>query len=191
MTDPADLSPEQLIAVITRGLDKDEQAARATTGPWKFHRETAGVVLSTAGQIPEPNEIVGTPREPADARHDPSRVLGDVQAARAVVAELERLPHYAWEGHDEYGYPKVTDAETGAEVMGGAERACTCGRDAHVARMRQALPRPARHREVALAPRPWPPLRTLRAMRLEPGPDRGRREHPRYARCGHCQGRYA
>lgn len=83
-----------LVEFLRAQLDTDEQAARATTGPWKYHRETGGVVLPTAGHIPEIREIVATPREPSDARHmvrwDSARVLAEVAAKRRLIADYEQ-----------------------------------------------------------------------------------------------------
>lgn len=73
--------------------DEDEQAARATTGPWKYHHETGGVVLPTARHVPKLTEIVSTPRERSDARHmvrwDSARVLREIEAKRATIADYE------------------------------------------------------------------------------------------------------
>lgn len=78
-----------LVEFLKARLDADEQAARATTGPWKYHRETDGVVLPTAGHVPELREIVSTPREPADAVHmvrwHSDRVLAEVEAKRRIM----------------------------------------------------------------------------------------------------------
>lgn len=78
-------------------LDKDERMARATTGPWKYHHETGGVVLPTARHVPDLAEIVSTPREPSDARHmvrwDSARVLREVEAKRQLLNA-----HYDYQG---------------------------------------------------------------------------------------------
>jgi hypothetical protein len=93
MTHPKSVSlPEFLNA----RLNEDEQVARATTGPWKYHHETHGVVLHTARHIPESREVVSTPREPSDAlhiaRHNSARVLREVHAKRRMMAEHPQVP---------------------------------------------------------------------------------------------------
>lgn len=137
----ASMSPDELIAVIERGLDDDEQTA-CGAGNRRWLVEDNMISLWPER---EDDGFMSWPTR-ADARHayrhDPSRVLADVESKRAQMAELESLPHYAWEGRGEYGCPKFTDAETWAEVMGDAEQVCTCGRDAHVARILRALARP-------------------------------------------------
>lgn len=63
------MSPDELIAVIERGLTSDEAAARAWL-PFGNPDETAR------------NHI---------ARHDPSRVLADVESKREILAEYKSL----------------------------------------------------------------------------------------------------
>lgn len=74
----ASMSPEELIAVIERGIDEDERAARA----W----------------LP-----FGTPDEAARnhvARYNPGRVLADVAAKREIVRRYRLLRGYPERSYD-------------------------------------------------------------------------------------------
>lgn len=79
MTTPdptASMSPEELIAVIERGLMADEQAARAADADdWtdeysEFHNR-------------------GGDTFPHVLRHSPARVLADVESKRAILAQYD------------------------------------------------------------------------------------------------------
>jgi len=63
---------------------------------------------------------------------DRDYLLRDVEAKRRITDELERLPHYAWDGRSEYGCPRVMTAEEWRELYGEVPQPCTCGRDQHV-----------------------------------------------------------
>jgi hypothetical protein len=70
------MTQDELIAVIEQGLEADERAARAASpNPWKDPDELDGA------------EALLFTREDAYHiyRHDPARVLADVQAKREVV----------------------------------------------------------------------------------------------------------
>lgn len=103
MTTPdplASITPEDLIALIERGLDADEQAAKRVQQPYRLY-------ACDDGHIEEPM-LVDDPWgerngeyqqwEPGEDRlpnhhnswaliYDPSRVLADVESKRAIVAE--------------------------------------------------------------------------------------------------------
>ena len=73
------MSPEELIAVIERGLDADEQKARACAGDGRWTAEDIATIGPNLGV--EPREHM--------ARHDPSRVLADVESKRAILAQYD------------------------------------------------------------------------------------------------------
>jgi hypothetical protein len=148
---------DDLVAWCRQQLDEDERIARAAaggaTGVWvaSVTREGTGGVNYGPGPHDWPNGgngIVvydeGCPN--ADeathiARHDPARVLQDVEAKRRSLDELLRLPHYAWDGREEYGCPKATDAEIWRQIFEG-DQVCNCGRDEHVDRSLRLLALP-------------------------------------------------
>ena len=71
-----------LIAFITARLDEDEAAAKAAWGvewDWRY-------VARPFGERPSIAHTVHI------ARHDPARVLREVEAKRAMLAELTRWP---------------------------------------------------------------------------------------------------
>ncbi|KOV86082.1 MULTISPECIES: DUF6221 family protein [unclassified Streptomyces] len=87
---------DELVQFLRDRLDEDEQTARAAApGPWRqdeperrdFVRSAGdGYVVDCSGSR--------TPRENAEhvARHDPARVLRDIEARRALLAEHELVP---------------------------------------------------------------------------------------------------
>lgn len=92
----ASMSPEELIAVITEGLDEDERAARECGGvPWvtpiprAVHVDSKAIADNkvTFGHL----GYVGMVEREHDRRHiacwDPLRVLADVESKRAILAE--------------------------------------------------------------------------------------------------------
>lgn len=82
----ASMSPEELIAVVTRGLDADEETAREA-GNRRWLVEDNMISLWPED---EHDGFMSWPTR-ADARHayrhDPSRVLADVESKRAILAE--------------------------------------------------------------------------------------------------------
>lgn len=113
MTTPdplASMTPEELIAVVTRGLNADEATAHAAaretptdTGVhphhWRYEQlrdgpagEPGGYVLDIArDSIVDVGFMDDDVLRPAEAehiaRHDPGRVLADVESKRAILAE--------------------------------------------------------------------------------------------------------
>lgn len=100
------MSPDELIAVIERGLSEDEQTAReASPGPWESLPHDGGPYYNVV-DAERRCVAAGTPgasvrRDAAHiARHDPSRVLADVESKREVirlyrdtVATIETFEH--------------------------------------------------------------------------------------------------
>lgn len=106
----ASMSPEELVAVVERGLRADESAARAASpGPWSI-RKTPYAMDDELGIFSDDSEIVGSgyegggvwdrPTAEHIARHDPSRVLADVQAKRDLLAAAQELLHEHEAGPD-------------------------------------------------------------------------------------------
>lgn len=98
-----------LVEFLRARIAEDERTARATTGPWKYHRETGGVVLAAAGYVPELSEIISTPRKPSDARHmvrwDSARVLAEIKAKRRIVQELSTVTEWNWPSQSDGAVP--------------------------------------------------------------------------------------
>ena len=100
------MTPDELVAVITAGLDADEQAAREA-GRRRARRATRRWLVedNTISLWPE-DEHDGFMAWPtrADARHayrhDPSRVLADVAAKREIIAEYRSVSNDFDESND-------------------------------------------------------------------------------------------
>lgn len=97
----ASMSPDELIAVVTRGLDADEQTARAASTasatPWHLTSEQddfdgdaliSYTVLRDADglELSSDRDDFGEEELRHIARHDPSRVLADVESKREILA---------------------------------------------------------------------------------------------------------
>lgn len=98
----ASMSPEDLIAVIERGLKADEDLARwasESVGDGRWQQRNVRIVT-----------VADDNREVADyaiaecidhiARHDPSRVLADVESKREILAEHSRPKPLTWAPDD-------------------------------------------------------------------------------------------
>lgn len=129
----ASMSPEELIAVIERGLDTDEQKALAALRPdvccWEFERlghHDRLIEMYTYEDGTEDSDPIAFFGGPGfvehTARHDPSRVLADVAAKREILA---------W-------HRAERDART---PRGKPVQICRCGYDLPCATLR-ALARP-------------------------------------------------
>jgi hypothetical protein len=140
---------DEMITFVREQLDEDERIAReATPGPWAADDDQEVYSEVDDGPLNEPS-VANCYRNPRTgdrganpqhiARHDPARVLREVEAKRKILDELLSLPHYMWQNHDDYGCPKVLDAESWRYVYGTAEQVCDCGRDAHVDRSLRLL----------------------------------------------------
>lgn len=86
---------DDLIAFLAARLDEDEQWAReATDGPWvdEFSGETGHCVIpsdamSTREYVARTQLLAALPDARHIARHDPARVLREVEAKRRILAE--------------------------------------------------------------------------------------------------------
>ncbi|MER6515079.1 DUF6221 family protein [Nonomuraea sp. NPDC001636] len=161
---------DDLIAFLRARLDEDEQTARAagqlpTGDPWHndptahWRAKTSpyhGVGGAVRWYVEDGHEdgVVGhvDPQAAQDddiarhiARHDPARVLAEVDAKRALVADLRTDPH----GDDEYSsrfrcgaaedrYGNRLDPDDFARRTAS----CTCGRDKRVYRRIRLLAMP-------------------------------------------------
>jgi hypothetical protein len=122
---------DSLVDWLCLQLDEDERVARAAQGMERDVFDGTGVIVmhaTTGTRSVTLSSAVAT----HIARWDPARVLREVEAKRKILNGLLSLPHYLWQGREEYGCPKVVDADTWREVYGEAEQVCDCGRDAHV-----------------------------------------------------------
>lgn len=120
-----------LVESIRARLDEDEQAAkdaRSAAPGWFLERS-------------EEDEDGPWPPNVHIARHDPARVLSEVEAKRQMVDELLAEPHFL-DDREWYGCRAVTDGRDGEKVPTGRE--CTCGRDAMVERYLRLLALPYR-----------------------------------------------
>jgi hypothetical protein len=164
-----------LVTWLRVQLDEDERVALAATpGPWRHNPNkcwrkpgTAWFEEAVFAGPPgaEATCVAGTgetddQQSMADAqhiaRHDPARVLQEVEAKRRWLDELLRLPHYAWDGREEYGCPKATDVEIWRQIFEG-DQVCNCGRDEHVDRSLRLLALPYADRPGYLEA--WRPIR--------------------------------
>ena len=98
---------DDLIAFLTARLDEDEAAAKASwPGPWDYETEVGGFGPVGCVLMPIPQHKGArtgltsfTPLGTQDAdtaahiaRHDPARVLREVAAKRAIIAQWEHSP---------------------------------------------------------------------------------------------------
>ncbi|MFD8949449.1 DUF6221 family protein [Streptomyces xanthophaeus] len=151
---------EDLVQFLRARLNEDEAPARGTGTPLNWHQgphsddpdwTDAETVLMWPPEHHTPYEQDkhwrGLDARESGlaahiARHDPARILAEVTAKRKVIGQLEAMPHYAWDGRDEYGCPKVMPAEEWARGMAGVPQDCSCGRDAHVTSVLRLLALP-------------------------------------------------
>lgn len=151
--------PDGLMEWLASCMDEDEAVARdalLADLPARWETEHGGVCTAEAYDRPGYSQdgekipiarVLGTVGEFRTemrnaehiARQDPASTLARVAAHRAILADLEAMPHYAWEGRAEYGCPRFEDAATWAAVMGDRPQECDCGRDGFVDRMRRRL----------------------------------------------------
>lgn len=117
-------------------LDEDELLAQAaaafiTGSHWRSHKdvvETAEDVdadylarsVAVSGNWTVPEHI---------ARHDPARVLAEVEGKRRIIADLLAEPHFL-NNSEWYGCRAVAEGPGEDDVPTGRE--CTCGRDARL-----------------------------------------------------------
>lgn len=99
----ASMTPDELIAVITAGLDADEQAAlNAPRGPWRYERErftvtNGGYPIASwrhTSSLADGSPLLDRTGEHME-RFDPSRVLADVESKRKIVAGCKATLDYA------------------------------------------------------------------------------------------------
>lgn len=86
-----------LVEFLTARLDEDEQVARAAiapgpTGSWVVHVGRAIGVVCTAESGQRVASVSRAPQSEHIARHDPARVLADVEAKRRLLAVLDGDP---------------------------------------------------------------------------------------------------
>ena len=94
---------DDLIAFLKTRLDEDEQTAHeATDGPWvdEFSGETGHCVIpadamSTREYVAKTQLLAALPDARHIARHDPARVLAEVEAKRRLLDWLERTRSWA------------------------------------------------------------------------------------------------
>ena len=72
-----------LMAFIAARLDEDEAAARRVEGTWREEAESIGVILVDGEPLIE-GHITGLTAH--IVRHEPARVLREVEAKRAILA---------------------------------------------------------------------------------------------------------
>ena len=86
-----------LIAFLNARLDEDEEAAKASVMPEWMISESGefGYIVAAVGTETTGESIADAWQEDVAvhiARHDPARVLREVEAKRAMLAELTRWP---------------------------------------------------------------------------------------------------
>jgi hypothetical protein len=139
---------DDLVVWLRQQLADDERCARGASADqgdsWRAVDGDDAFVSTESGGIIRDGDYGGRLVVAEHiALHDPARVLRDVARDRLILDELDRLPHYAWDGREEYGCPKYTDPEAWRGVYGeGAEQTCNCGRDDHVDRVLRLLALP-------------------------------------------------
>jgi hypothetical protein len=126
---------DELVQFLRERLDQDDQAARAATpGPWKLARQPGFEWVSSAEYWAVADCSDADPaRENAEhiARHDPARVLAEVDAKRQLMAALTS------EGHATLRPGGSTEVYCGADYGDGSP--CDCGRDERVSRSLRVL----------------------------------------------------
>lgn len=113
---------KDLIAFLKARLDEDEQEALAASpGPWKANAEQDEVLAVddievAVGFALSGNQLRATVRH--IVRHDPERVLRDVEAKRRIVAR-HAGPHVCGEPAEEYEQWEIVmiDGEPGQEQV--------------------------------------------------------------------------
>jgi hypothetical protein len=86
-----------LVAFLNARLDEDEEAAKASVMPEWMISESGefGYIVAAVGTETTGESIADAWQEDVAvhiARHDPARVLREVEAKRAMLAELTRWP---------------------------------------------------------------------------------------------------
>lgn len=79
-----------IVEFLTARLDEDEQAAQAASerAPWSHNADDYWMITGTDGEVVVYDESAPTTAEAVHiARHDPTRVLAEVAAKRAILAE--------------------------------------------------------------------------------------------------------
>lgn len=97
---------EDLVSFIAARLDEDEAAAKRVNGQWQQDAPGTGVILIDGEPLIE-GHIGGLVEH--IARHDPARVLREVEAKRAILAACAET----LQGEDSHDY--VTEGGTGEE----------------------------------------------------------------------------
>jgi hypothetical protein len=131
-----------LTATLNLRLSEDEAwAKRATPGPWHIPEHDP---LFYCVDSPDGSGRICTfgDRAAGDdvnnslhiARHDPARVLRDVQAKRDLLAAILREPHTFIPGDEYYSCSQAVDG-SGCSDPDRAGKPCDCGRDARVERL--------------------------------------------------------
>lgn len=125
-----------LRAFLLARLDEDEAAARvAVPGPWTVD---GGTVYATHVT----DEVVRYTQDSADhiARHDPARVLREIEAKRRMLKDLQLQKHAVVEDCW-YTCAAATEERDGDESCDDQRRGgpCDCGRDARVMRQLRLL----------------------------------------------------
>lgn len=132
-----------LVAFLRARVDEDESAALGakgdTSGRWQQDDGPPEdiVLYDKSGKL-----TMGQARH--IARHDPARVLADVAAKRALLADFLAERHYVNDGDCWYTCAAATEERDGGEVcddsrLGGS---CDCGRDERLQRRLHLLALP-------------------------------------------------
>lgn len=146
MTDTrTSIEADERVVFLWARLDEDEVAARAAmwdelSGTWTARPPRAVYERYTVAEYCDDVVVVVAP-ENADgvgrhvARHDPCRVLAEVEAKRALIDDLLAQKHTVV-GDDWYTCAAATEERDGGEscIDGRAGGPCDCGRDAHIIR---------------------------------------------------------
>lgn len=145
-----------LVQWLRTQLNEDEAAAEDTLSlhvragrfrgvdvqRWRITKSGTGIIDEDGGTL-RAQQIF-----PAEAthviRHDPARVLREIEAKRGLLADVLAEPHFRNEEDNWYTCAALTD-EDGDPVCLDESRApgpCDCGRDARVARRVRLLALP-------------------------------------------------
>lgn len=138
---------DELIAFLRARLAEDEQAARAATaGPWEWRHEHGELWQPKPdGWLDYSGEYIAGPGDRATlfgpgmtphadavhvARHDPARVLADIEAKKQTISTLLSAKHAVCED-SWYTCPAATEERDGGECGQDDMRGepCECGRD--------------------------------------------------------------
>ncbi|MEV2277722.1 DUF6221 family protein [Nocardiopsis sp. NPDC049922] len=130
-----------IVDFLNARINEDEQAARAATpAPWSVHLQGDAAVVSPGVAMDREEGGVSAQDATHMVRHDPARVLREIEAKRGLIASALAEKHVVVED-SWYTCPAATEENDGGECGNDdmADGPCECGRDARVDRLFRQL----------------------------------------------------